>query len=143
MIFMGEKLTQLGTVITSLMFIYAAIQQYLPRELRSYLARYTDKIMSFISPNIHVSFDEYTGDSFKRSEVYVAIQTYLSVNSTTQAKRLKAHDVKGRKSLTLGLDDNADLNDEFQGVKLLWTSYKTDPVNSNFRYTRNIYIYIF
>ena len=46
------------------------------------------------------------------------------MKSSTRAKRLKAHDVKDSKSLVLGMDDNEEVIDEFQGVKLSWVSRK-------------------
>ena len=131
---MGEMWSQIGSVIASIMFVYAMFSQYFPPELRRNLSKYTNKITGYVYPYIHITFHEYTGDRFKRSEVYLAIQTYLSANSSNHAKRLKAHDIKDSKSLVLSLDDNEEVTDEFQGVKLWWTSYKSVPKNSPFSY---------
>ncbi|PON61076.1 Spastin [Parasponia andersonii] len=133
---MGEKWSQTSTVITSFMFIYTVVRQFIPSELRSYLSKYTRKIFSLVYPYIHITFDEYSGDSFNRSQLYVAIETYLGANSTTQAKRLKAHDIKSSKTpLSLGLDDNTEVTDEFQGVKLFWASRKLkEATNTPGRY---------
>ncbi|XP_062106728.1 AAA-ATPase ASD, mitochondrial-like isoform X1 [Humulus lupulus] len=128
---MGETLTQLTTAITSFVLVYAAIRQYLPHELMPYISQYTNKMVSFVWPYIHINFNEYSGDSFRRSKLYEDIQTYLSANSTTRAQKLKAHDVNDSKSMVISLDDNSEVNDEFQGVKLWWTSRKRSPVNSS------------
>ncbi|PON59450.1 Spastin [Parasponia andersonii] len=132
MMVMGEMWSQVGSVIASLMFAYAMFQQYFPYDLRRYLSKYSNKILGFVYPYIQISFHEYSGERFKRSEVYEAIQNYLSANSSSRAKRLKAHDIKDSKSLVLSLDDNEEVNDEFQGVKLWWTSYKSVPKNNSF-----------
>uniref|UniRef100_A0A803QM50 AAA-type ATPase N-terminal domain-containing protein n=1 Tax=Cannabis sativa TaxID=3483 RepID=A0A803QM50_CANSA len=95
-----------------------------------------NKIVGLVYPYIHITFNEYSGDRFKRSEVYLAIQNYLSTNSTARAKRLKADDVKDTKSLVLTLADNEEVTDDFQGVKLWWTSYKA-PQNSTFSWYPN------
>ncbi|PON59449.1 Spastin [Parasponia andersonii] len=137
MMVMGEMWSQVGSVIASVMFAYAMFQQYFPYDLRRYLSKYTNKIVSFVYPYIHITFHEYSGDRFKRSEVYLAIQTYLSANSSTRAKRLKAHDIKDSKSLVLSLDDNEEVTDEFEGVKLWWTSYKNVPKNNSFSWYPN------
>ncbi|XP_030481444.2 AAA-ATPase ASD, mitochondrial [Cannabis sativa] len=137
MLFMGEMMTQFGSVIASIMFGYAMFQQYFPYDLRRYLTKYTDKIVGLVYPYIHITFNEYSGDRFKRSEVYLAIQNYLSTNSTARAKRLKADDVKDTKSLVLTLADNEEVTDDFQGVKLWWTSYKSTPKNSTFSWYPN------
>ncbi|PON31345.1 AAA-type ATPase, N-terminal domain containing protein [Parasponia andersonii] len=106
---MGEMWSQVGSVIASLMFAYAMFQQYFPYDLRRYLSKYSNKILGFVYPYIQITFHEYSDDRFKRSEVYEAIQNYLSANS--RANRLKAHDIKDSKSLILSLDDNEEVND--------------------------------
>ena len=135
--FMGEMWSQVGSVIASVMFVYAMFQQYFPHDFRRYLSKYTNKIVGFVYPYIQITFQEYSGDRFKRSEVYLDIQNYLSANSSNHAKRLKAQDIKDSKSLVLSLDDNEEVTDEFQGVKLWWTSYKSVPQNNPFSYYPN------
>ncbi|XP_048434615.1 AAA-ATPase ASD, mitochondrial-like [Pyrus x bretschneideri] len=125
---MGEMWAQTGSVIASVMFVAAIFQQYLPRQLRYPVERYTRKLVSFVYPYIQITFDEFTNDFRKQSEIYSTIQSYLSVKCSTRAKRLKAHDVKDSKSLVLGMDDNEEVTDEFQGVKLFW-GLRKQPVN--------------
>ncbi|GMN42398.1 hypothetical protein TIFTF001_011611, partial [Ficus carica] len=137
MVNMGEMWTHVGSLMASLMFAYAMFQQYFPYEFRSYFGKYSNKVLGFVYPYIHITFDEYTGERFKRSEIYMAIQTYLSANSSERAKRLKAHDIKDSKSPVLSLDDNEEVTDEFEGVKVWWTSYKNTPKNSTFSFYPN------
>ena len=123
--------------MATVMFVYAIVQQYFPYQLRNHFDKYSNKVLAIVYPYIQITFHEYTGDRFKRSEVYDAIQSYLSANSSTRAKRLKANDMKNSKSLTLSLDDNEEVNDEFRGVKLWWTSYKSSPTSSTFTFYPN------
>ncbi|KAL5541655.1 hypothetical protein UlMin_009365 [Ulmus minor] len=132
MMAMAEMWSQMGSIMATIMFVYAIIQQYLPDHFRSYFERYTTKVVSLVYPYIQITFHEYTGDRFKRSEVYISIQNYLSANSSNRAKRLKAHDLKDSKALVLSLDDNEEVTDEFNGVKLWWTSYKSSPKAGSF-----------
>ncbi|XP_068303395.1 AAA-ATPase ASD, mitochondrial-like [Pyrus communis] len=131
---MGEMWAQMGSVIASVMFVNAIFQQYLPHHLRYHVERYTQKLVSFVYPYIQISFDEFTNDFRKRSEIYSAIQSYLSAKSSTGAKRLKAHDVKDSKSLVLGMDDNEEVTDEFQGVKLSWVLRKRPANQTSFSF---------
>ncbi|KAL6143398.1 hypothetical protein ACLB2K_054093 [Fragaria x ananassa] len=125
------RLGSLGSVLASMMFAYAMFQRYFPHQLRSHIQRYTQKWFGCVYPYIQISFDEYSGELHKRSEVFTAIQSYLSTKSSTEAKRLKAKEVKGSKSLVLVMDDNEEVTDEFQGIKLWWTSRKTAPRQSS------------
>ena len=137
MMFMGEMWAQVGSIIASIMFAYAMFEQYFPYDLRRYLSKYTNKIVGYVNPYIQITFHEYPGDGFKHSEVFLAIRNYLSTNSSSRAKRLKAHDIRDSKSLVLSLDDNEEVTDEFQGVKLWWTSYKKVSKNPSFSFYKN------
>ncbi|KDP45446.1 hypothetical protein JCGZ_09695 [Jatropha curcas] len=100
-----EMWTNLGTAIGSLMFAYAMFQQYFPDQLRERL---------------------------KRSEVYTAIQSYLSANSSMRAKRLKADVVKDNQSVVLTMDDHEEITDDFYGIKIWWSSRKNTPRTQSF-----------
>ncbi|XP_062009980.1 AAA-ATPase ASD, mitochondrial-like [Rosa rugosa] len=134
MMMMGEMWPQLGSVIASAMFAYAMFQQYFPYQLRGPIEKYTQKLFGYVYPYIHISFDEYSGEWRTRSELFTTIQSYLSTKSSTEAKRLKAQDVKDSKSLVLAMDDNEEVTDEFQGIKLWWASRKNAPIQSSFSF---------
>ncbi|WMV15463.1 hypothetical protein MTR67_008848 [Solanum verrucosum] len=55
-------------------------------------------------------------------EAYVAIERYLSKNSSIQAKRLKASVVKDGQSLVLSMDDHEEVTDDYEGAKVWWIS---------------------
>nr|POE91417.1 aaa-atpase asd, mitochondrial [Quercus suber] len=130
---MGEKWAQLGSVIGSIMFAWAMFNQYFPQQLRDFILKYGQKFVGFLSPNIHITFHEFSGEYFKRSEAYAAIQTYLSDKSSMKAKNLKAEVVKdSSQSVILSMAENEEVTDEFEGVKLLWASMKHAPRTQSF-----------
>ncbi|KAF3443173.1 hypothetical protein FNV43_RR12854 [Rhamnella rubrinervis] len=83
-------------------------------------------MVNLVYPYVQITFHEYTGERFNRSEVYGAIRTYLGACPSTLAKRLRAHDIKDNKSLILSMDDDEEITEEFQGAKLWWTSSSGD-----------------
>ncbi|XP_075642545.1 AAA-ATPase At3g28580-like [Castanea sativa] len=130
---MGDKWAQLGSVVGSIMFAWAMFNQYFPQQLRDFILKYGQKFVGFLSPNIHITFHEFSGEYFKRSEAYAAIQTYLSDKSSMNAKNLKAEVVKdSSQSVILSMAENEEVTDEFEGVKLLWASMKYTPRTQSF-----------
>ncbi|KAB1211621.1 putative mitochondrial chaperone BCS1-B [Morella rubra] len=119
-----DMFSHLGSIIASVMFVWAMFQQYLPYQLRSSMEKYSQRLVSLIYPYIQIRFNEFTGERLMRSEAYSAIENYLSTNTSTQAKRLKADVVKNSQSLVLSMDDHEEVADEFKGVKLWWASGK-------------------
>ncbi|KAJ6296616.1 hypothetical protein OIU77_006862 [Salix suchowensis] len=119
-----EMFAQVGSVIASVMFAWAMFKQYCPYKLQEYIDKYSKRAFTFIYPYIQITFNEFTGDRFMRSEAYSAIENYLGSRSSTQAKRLKADVVKNNQSIVLSMDDYEEVDDEFQGVKLKWAAGK-------------------
>ncbi|KAG8383342.1 hypothetical protein BUALT_Bualt04G0002500 [Buddleja alternifolia] len=124
---MAEMMTQVGSAIAGLMVAYAMFQNYFPYELRSPIKRYTRKLMNFMYPYIQITFPEHQGDSFARSIAFSAIERYLNANSTKQAKRLKANVVRDSEAIVLTMADHEEVTDEYQGIKLWWSSSQTRP----------------
>ncbi|KAJ4707533.1 AAA-ATPase [Melia azedarach] len=120
-----DLFTHVGSIIASFMFIWAMFQQYFPYELRHNIEKYSQRLLVFFYPYIQITFNEFTGDRFMRSDAYSAIENYLSSRSSTQAKRLKADIVKNsNQSLVLSMDDHEEVSDEYEGIKLWWRSGK-------------------
>lgn len=117
-----DRFAHLGSIVGSFMFIWAIFQQFFPRQLRDYMEKYFQRLVTFVYPYIQIKFSEMAGERFMRSEAYIAIENYLSSNSSTQAKRLKADVVKNNQSLVLSMDDQEEVSDEFKGIKLWWAS---------------------
>ncbi|KAM7478517.1 hypothetical protein LguiA_026730 [Lonicera macranthoides] len=123
----GEMWAQAGSVTATVMFLYAIFQQYFPSQLRNHINKYAQKLLTLVYPFIQITFNEYSGNGFERSNAYVAIERYLAANSSTKAKRLKADMVRDCKSLVFSMDDREEITDEYQGIKLWWGSSKTIP----------------
>lgn len=119
-----ESLAQLGSIFGGLMFFWAIFQQFFPHQLRDYIQKYTQRLMTYVYPYIQIRFNEFTGERLMRSEAYSAIENYLSSNTSNQAKRLKADIVKNNQSLVLSMDDHEEVADQYKGVKLWWASGK-------------------
>ncbi|CAO2820883.1 unnamed protein product [Amaranthus hypochondriacus] len=120
-----DLLTHFGSVIASLMFFWAIFQQYFPPHLRTHFDKYSQKFTTLFYPYIQITFYEATGERFMRSEAYVAIENYLSSNSSKQAKRLKADLLKNNQSLALSMDEHEEVADEYKRVKIWWAFGKS------------------
>ncbi|KAL5722483.1 AAA-ATPase ASD [Ranunculus cassubicifolius] len=126
MLSMGDMWSSgMGSWVATAMFLYAMFQQYFPYQLREHVERYSQRLIGFVNPYIQITIHEYTGERFKRSEAYLAVQTYLSANSSKQAKRLKANIGKDSTNVVLSMDDQEEVTDEFQGVQFWWSSRKS------------------
>ncbi|PHT55564.1 hypothetical protein CQW23_04050 [Capsicum baccatum] len=120
---MQDVWNQFGPAIATIMFAWTMYQNYFPHELRGHIRRYTDKLVNYFYPYMHIIFHEYETDGwFERSKAYVAIERYLSKNSSTQAKRLVANVVKDGQSLVLTMDDHEEVTDDYEGEKVWWIS---------------------
>ncbi|KAG8634309.1 AAA-ATPase ASD, mitochondrial [Manihot esculenta] len=129
-----EIYTQLGSAMAGLMFVWAMYERYFPYQLQAYVQRYSQKLVALVSPYFQIIFDEYTGEDLRRSDVYAAIQSYLSANSSMRAKKLKADVVKDSKSVLLTMDDHEEVTDDFNGIKVSWTSIKNNPKNNSYTF---------
>ncbi|KAL2335568.1 hypothetical protein Fmac_016781 [Flemingia macrophylla] len=129
-----ELWSQMGSLMATVVFVYTIFERFFPPHLRDRVQAYVQKLTNHFNPYIQITFPEFSGERLKRSEAYTAIQTYLSANSSQRAKRLKAEVVKDSQTpLVLSMDDNEEITDEFQGVKLWWSASKlsTNPQRYN------------
>jgi chaperone BCS1 len=129
----GEIWSNLGSIMASIMFVYAMYEKFFPSQIRRYVGKYTQKFSYLIYPYIQINFHELSGDRLQRSETYTVIQTYLSANSSQRAKRLKAEVVKDSQNpLVLSMDSNQEVTDEFNGVKVWWFANHTAARTQSF-----------
>lgn len=126
--------TKLFSTLSGFMIAYAMIKQFLPFDLRIYLERYLQKLVSLVSPYIVIKFHEHEPQRFKRSLAFTAIETYLAANSSKRAKRLKADLVKETENLVFSMDDHEELTDEFEGIKVSWSSNKKVRTTPSFSF---------
>ncbi|XP_071737382.1 AAA-ATPase ASD, mitochondrial-like [Rutidosis leptorrhynchoides] len=125
--FMSD-MTQLGSVMAAVMFIWAIFRQLFPDELQRDVRKYANKVVAYFYPYIEITFHEYQVDSwYERSKAYISIERYLSTHSSSGAKRLKAKVVKDCESVVLSMDDYEEVVDEFNGIQIWWTSSKKIP----------------
>ncbi|KAI3726071.1 hypothetical protein L1987_65868 [Smallanthus sonchifolius] len=135
---MADMLGHVGSVLASLMFVWAIIQQYFPYNVRNFLDKYSQRFLTFFYPYIQITFNEFTGERFKRSEAYSAIETYLGKTTSTQAKRLKADVIKNNtQPLSLSMDDHEEVADDYNGVKVYWASGKNILKTQTFSFYPN------
>ncbi|KAJ4707537.1 AAA-ATPase [Melia azedarach] len=127
MLNMGELWGTLGSIIASLMVLSTVFKEHFPYRLWGYFERYSQKLLRLVYPYIEITFAEFSGERMKRSEVFSAIQNYLSVTASKYAARFKADVVKDSQALVLSMEDREEVTDEFQGVKVWWVLGKNFP----------------
>jgi len=118
--------------MASIVFMYGILEKFFSPQIQSYFIKYMQKLISFVSPYIHITFpDSIAGPYLKRSETYTCIQTYLSAKSSERAKRLRAEFVENSQTpLVLTIDDNEEIIDKFNGVKIWWVANYTPQKKS-------------
>lgn len=60
------------------------------------------------------------------SEVYEAVQTYLSSLSSSAAERLKLKKPRNSKEFTFSMDNNQRIEDKFEGMKVRWAFHSIE-----------------
>ncbi|KAK4834097.1 hypothetical protein QYF36_016798 [Acer negundo] len=134
---MRELGTNVGSVLASLMFVWAIFKDHFPYRLRGPIEKYIQKLVRFVYPYIQITFHEFAGEHIKRSEAFSAIQNYLSKKASSQASRFKADVEKDSKSLVLTMDDYEEVPDEFNGVKVWWVLNKHTTNSQSFSFYPN------
>ncbi|TXG59032.1 hypothetical protein EZV62_016861 [Acer yangbiense] len=134
---MRELGTNVGSVLASLMFVWAIFKNHFPYRLRGPIEKYIQKLVKFVYPYIQITFHEFAGEHIKRSEAFSAIQNYLSKKASSQASRFKADVEKDSKSLVLTMDEYEEVPDEFNGVKVWWVLIKHTTNSQSFSFYPN------
>ncbi|KAK7269065.1 hypothetical protein RIF29_21781 [Crotalaria pallida] len=122
---MDEIWGLIGSKLASMLFVWAMIQRYFPHQLHTIIEKFSKKLAKLFYPYIEVRFFEYPADSYRHSEAFTAIEHYLTSKSAIQARRLRGDAV--RQSLILKVDEQEEICDEFEGVKLVWSLRKIVP----------------
>ncbi|XP_042424573.1 AAA-ATPase At3g28580-like [Zingiber officinale] len=123
----GEKgAAALWSIAASAMFLWPLVYRYFPG-IQYYLAKYCHRLVSLVSPYIHITFPEFSGERMKRSDAYAAIESYLAASCTQSATKLKAELGKDSSSLTLSMDEHEEVTDDFRGARIWWTSVSRSP----------------
>jgi len=119
-----EIWSNLGSIMASVIFICTIAKQYLPPEFYDMFSKWMRKVIGILSSYISVVIEE--NDGIKVSEVYEAVQTYLSVRSSSAAKRLKLKKPQNNKEFTFSMDRNEQIEDEYEGIKLWWVFHSSE-----------------
>ncbi|KAK1430746.1 hypothetical protein QVD17_13712 [Tagetes erecta] len=121
-------MTQLGSLMAVVMFIWAIFRQLFPDEFQRDARKYANKVVSYIYPYVEITFHEYQVDIWsERSKAFASIERYLATHSSNKATRLKANVVKDCETVVLSMDEHEEVTDEFNGIKIWWTSSKKIP----------------
>lgn len=119
---MTASLTELGSKLAGLMFIWGTIQQFFPYPLRKRIDYLWNKVGNYFYPYVQITIDEFSNG--KSNEIYSQINSYLGSKSVKKdAKFLRVEKSKNSKSFAVSLDEGEEITDEFQGAKLVWRSY--------------------
>ncbi|KAI4318784.1 hypothetical protein MLD38_032451 [Melastoma candidum] len=124
-------LTNITTTLGGLMLAWTMLKPYIPSQLRRQIETYVRRLINYTYPYLHIKFPEFSGERLEPSEAYKIIQSYLMGTSTARAKRLKADTVKDASSLVLTMDENEEITEVFEGVKVKWTSLHVSIDNNN------------
>lgn len=120
-----EKWAGFGSAIASMMFLYSVLSKYLPFHLEPYVRTYGARLLSRIYPYVQIKIPEYSGERLKRSDLYTAVESYLSSSCSQKASKLKVDFGKGSENLVLSMDDHEEIAHEYKDVKLWWRSSST------------------
>ncbi|ONK76437.1 uncharacterized protein A4U43_C03F27880 [Asparagus officinalis] len=120
-----------GSAIASIMFMWAMASQFFPSQLETHIYKYTSKLLRGFYPFIVITFAEYSGERLTRSEAYSAIQAYLGSSAAENSTRFKAEMDRDEK-IVLSMDEHEEVTDDFEGVKVWWTSTKTTTESKGF-----------
>ncbi|KAG2631103.1 hypothetical protein PVAP13_3KG573100 [Panicum virgatum] len=115
-----DKWTGLGSALASFLFLWSMVQSHLPVAFRHRLSTWATKLASLFSPYLHVTISEYGAERFSRSDLFLAVEAYLSDACTRRARRLKAELGKDSKNLQVSVDDNDEVTDTFRGATIWW-----------------------
>eukprot|EP01018_Ginkgo_biloba_P011857 Gb_27548 [translate_table: standard] len=125
-----ESWSSLASLMATVMFIRAILQQFLPKEFTDYVKGLLSKAAGFISSYISIIIEEY--DEMEVSEVYESVQMYLGNKSSSGVKRMKLKKPKNRKEFTFSMDKNQQIIDEYQGIKVWWVLRSTERKSKTF-----------
>lgn len=122
-----ETWAGLGSALGSIIFLYSILGKYFPPHIEAYVRRHSRRLFAAVYPYVQITVSEYSGERMKRSEAYAAIESYLASSCSQHANKLKANFGKDSTNLTLSMDDHEEVTDDFEGVKLWWSSHSSTP----------------
>ncbi|OEL33275.1 AAA-ATPase ASD, mitochondrial [Dichanthelium oligosanthes] len=119
-----DKWTGFGSALASFLFLWSMVQKHIPVTLTHRLATWANKLASYLNPYLEITISEYGAERFRRSDFFLAVETYLSDACAGRARKLRAELGKGSKNLQVSVDDHDEVTDTFDGITLWWYASK-------------------
>lgn len=118
----AENWAGIGSTVASLFFLYNMVKDHIPFQVSDYVAAVFHKVLSFFKPYVDITIQEYHGDGeyFKRDELYIAAQAYLSCTCSSRASKLKAELGEDSDTPHVTIDNNEGVADSFRGIQVWW-----------------------
>jgi hypothetical protein len=122
-----DKWTGLGSAVASFLFLWSVVQSHLPDAFRHRLSTWADNLASRFTPYLHITISEYGAERFSRTDLFLAVEAYLSDACSRRARKLRAELGKDSRNLQVSVDDNDEVTDTFAGANLWWYAAKSLP----------------
>ncbi|KAI4987262.1 hypothetical protein ZWY2020_020062 [Hordeum vulgare] len=116
-----------GSAVASTIFLWSMVQSHIPDTVRLNLAALAAKLTAYFNPYLQITISENSGERWKRSELFLAVEAYLSDVCARRARRLKAELGKDSKNIQVSVDDHEGVTDDFSGATLWWYASKQPP----------------
>ncbi|CAN6357281.1 unnamed protein product [Urochloa humidicola] len=122
-----DKWTGFGSALASFLFLWSMVKSHIPVAFQQRLSTWGSKLASYLSPYLHITISEYGAERFSRSDLFRAVEAYLSDACARRARRLRAELGKDSKKLQVSVDDNDEVTDTFGGATVWWYAVKRPP----------------
>ncbi|GJR22271.1 AAA-ATPase-like protein [Tanacetum coccineum] len=98
----------------------ALADEFIPREYQDYYIHEMKKIILNNDSQFTVVIDEYQPQSNVQDEMFKAVETYLTTKVNESSVR-KINVCKSKENLSVKLNENEEIFDEFDGVQVKWS----------------------
>ena len=122
-----DKWTGLGSALASFLFLWSMVQRHVPVTLSHRVATWANKLASYLNPYLEITISEYGAERFRRSDLFLAAEAYLSDACALRARKLKAEIGRDSSNLQVSVGDNDEVTDDFQGATVWWYVAKKVP----------------
>ncbi|XWS67880.1 hypothetical protein CRYUN_Cryun04dG0042600 [Craigia yunnanensis] len=113
-----------ATVAATGMLVRSFAREFVPRELRDYIfLKIKDLLVSF-SSELTLVIEEY--DGLNHNHLYQAAEIYLEPTIPPDTKRIRVTMPKKEDKISLSLEKNEEIIDNFNGVQVKWKLVSKD-----------------
>lgn len=100
MVTMGQLWANTSSALATLMFVYTIFKQWFPH-VGDHLEPFFQRLFSRFYPYIQITFHEYSGEHFKRSEAYLGSKAISAKTLLLEPRSLKPTQPKEASLLSL------------------------------------------